>query len=98
MPQQGSKSDVSTTTTNRGSSGLYSFQNDSIVPAHVGLSFPQDRRACSSWVLLLFLGFTTAFLLFEVANRPWPAQHWSGACGKACRQLHHFEVCSPASF
>lgn len=96
MPQQGWKSDVSTTTPKRGSSGLYSFQNDSIAPAHVGLSCPQDSRACSSWVLLLFLGFTTALLLL-VANRPWPAQHWSGACGKACQQLHHFEVCSPAS-
>jgi hypothetical protein len=90
--------DPSVITPKTESSGLYKFRNDSVLPVRDGLSCPDDNRSCSSWVLLLFLSFTTILLLFELANRPWPAQHWTIACGKACQQLHHSKVYSPAPF
>ena len=89
--QQGPKSEQSDTWPKAGSSGLYSFQNDALAPAMWGLPCLQDSRTCSlGWLLLL--GCTTAFLLFEIASRPLPVRHWSGACGKACRQLQRAQV------
>ena len=90
--QQGCKVEVSDALPKAGPSGLYSFQYIGVAPASWGLPCTRDRSTCSLSCALL-LGCVTVFLLFEISSRPLPVRHWSGACGKACRQLKSAQVC-----
>ncbi len=90
--QQASKSETAVTLPKAGPSGLYSFQYVGVPPANAwGLLCMRDRSACSLAYALL-LGCTIVFLLVEIASRPLPARHWSGACGQACQQLRSAQV------
>ena len=91
--QQGSKGEVADALPKAGPSGLYSFQYVGASPANAwGMPCMRDRSACSLGCALL-LGCATVFLLIEIASRPLPVRHWSGACGRACQQLKGAQVC-----
>lgn len=90
--QQGCKVEVSNALPRAGPSGLYSFQYVGVPPASWGVPCMRDRSTCSLSCVLL-LGCVTVFLLLEIASRPLPVRHWSGACGTACQQLRSAQVC-----
>ncbi|CAL5229802.1 g13197 [Coccomyxa viridis] len=85
--QQGTKGEVADALPKAGPSGLYSFQYVGAPPANAwGVPCIRGRSTCSLGCALL-LGCATVFLLVEIASRPLPVRHWSGACGQACQHL-----------
>ncbi len=91
--QQGTKGEVAEALPKAGPSGLYSFQYVGAPPANAwGTPCMRDRSTCSLGCALL-LGCATVFLLVEIASRPLPVRHWSGACGQACQHLKSAQVC-----